>query len=286
MRFRFTFQSVDAIENKYLGVVIDDFIVGSSNPKSTDTDGDGTIDACDGDDDNDGIADALDNCPQQANKNQSDLDKDGLGDACDPDDDNDTVKDALDNCPTVANGDQKDSNGDGKGDACDGVTVGLPWSENFNGYSKTFTEGGWTTALEPGFGAKQLFTLTTGSNKLAELTEQGSFPNLPAVAAWLISPTVQTGGAKAAKLGFSLTYVASQAGNFPSGTTLSVRVRTDGAATWSVVATLPVVPGTKTLSYDLTAFIAGKKTVQVGFLVTGSAFGSPKWQVDDVWIQQ
>jgi len=41
---------------------------------------------CDGldlDDDNDGILDVQDNCPQTANGNQADSDGDGLGDACD-----------------------------------------------------------------------------------------------------------------------------------------------------------------------------------------------------------
>src|SRR5207245_948573 len=38
---------------------------------------------------------------------------------CDPDADNDGVPNAVDNCPFVANADQADSNGNGIGDACD-----------------------------------------------------------------------------------------------------------------------------------------------------------------------
>jgi hypothetical protein len=40
-------------------------------------------DACDADDDNDGVADAQDNCPIVANTDQADDDRDGLGNACD-----------------------------------------------------------------------------------------------------------------------------------------------------------------------------------------------------------
>ncbi len=60
---------------------------------------------CPKDSDGDGVADAVDICPQVPNKDQMDTDKDKVGDLCD-------------NCPTVANPDQADSDGDGKGDLC------------------------------------------------------------------------------------------------------------------------------------------------------------------------
>lgn len=49
--------------------------------------------------DNDGVSEADDNCPAHYNPTQSNYDDDLLGDACDKDDDNDGVDDALDAFP-------------------------------------------------------------------------------------------------------------------------------------------------------------------------------------------
>lgn len=82
--------------------------------------GDGIGSACDVDDDNDGVVDENDNCPEVFNDIQADADNDGKGDACDEDDDDDNLDDDDDNCPLVANDDQLDTDGDGVGDACQG----------------------------------------------------------------------------------------------------------------------------------------------------------------------
>jgi hypothetical protein len=50
------------------------------------------------DKDDDGVTDYTDNCLNTANSNQSNFDEDLKGDACDTDDDNDGLHDALDDC--------------------------------------------------------------------------------------------------------------------------------------------------------------------------------------------
>lgn len=80
-----------------------------------------------GDWDADGVLNAADICPFDADPGQKDFDKDGTGDACDPfprdpgNDglDHDRVGTDVDNCPFVSNPDQLDSDHDGLGDVCD-----------------------------------------------------------------------------------------------------------------------------------------------------------------------
>ena len=119
----------------------------ASNPSQTNTDNDLQGDACDRDDDNDGLSDLeerllgsdplladsdndgvldiVDDCPVNSNPpvdpNGEQLNTDGdlQGDACDHDDDNDRVLDIDDNCPIDANNDQLDTDEDEQGDVCD-----------------------------------------------------------------------------------------------------------------------------------------------------------------------
>ena len=87
-----------------------------------DSDSDGIADCLELDDDDDGILDVFDNCPEDANPTQLDNDLDGQGDVCDLDDDNDFVAD-LDDCepfdpdvnlnqPDVCDGKDNNCNGE------------------------------------------------------------------------------------------------------------------------------------------------------------------------------
>jgi uncharacterized delta-60 repeat protein len=80
----------------------------------------------DADDDNDGVADAIDNCPLVINASQSDMNGNAIGDACDygSDTDGDGVNDSIDNCAITSNSDQLDDDADGIGNACE-LQVGL-----------------------------------------------------------------------------------------------------------------------------------------------------------------
>ena len=83
--------------------------------------GDAAGDACDADDDADGVLDAGDNCRVVRNPGQEPLEPGSpYGSACPPvDDDGDGLVNVDDNCDAVANADQLDLDGDDKGDACD-----------------------------------------------------------------------------------------------------------------------------------------------------------------------
>lgn len=78
-------------------------------------DNDGTNGA---DTDNDGVLDAVDNCPATANINQADLDNDGIGDVCDTDDDGDGIPDTEDAFP-MDDSEDTDTDGDGTGNNTD-----------------------------------------------------------------------------------------------------------------------------------------------------------------------
>ncbi len=81
------------------GDTCDECSSGDPANDGNDTDGDGLCDIGDPDIDNDGIANAVDNCPLDANPLQENSDGDAMADACDDDDDNDGVIDVADSAP-------------------------------------------------------------------------------------------------------------------------------------------------------------------------------------------
>ncbi|MBI5414233.1 thrombospondin type 3 repeat-containing protein [Candidatus Peregrinibacteria bacterium] len=106
----------------------------NTNQQNTDANfenGDSLGDACDPDDDGDGIFDLPngeeqpnpDNCQYVPNQDQTDTDGDGIGDACENDTDGDGILNETDNCPLVANPGQENGYGTSAGDACEDTDV-------------------------------------------------------------------------------------------------------------------------------------------------------------------
>ena len=90
--------------------------------------------------DRDGIADAVDDCPDAPDPSQHDEDTDGLGDACD-------------GCPHLASTDQTDEDADGVWDECDPsldaahrITTFLTFEANPIGWTADIEGGGVLTA--------------------------------------------------------------------------------------------------------------------------------------------
>ncbi len=103
------------------------------NPGQLNLDGDSFGDVCDDivDSDADGFSDVSDNCPADYNPDQNSLSGYILlaGEVCD-DEDADGIVDGSDNCPVNSNHEQTDTDGNGTGDACEGCQRIAPASDS------------------------------------------------------------------------------------------------------------------------------------------------------------
>ena len=106
----------DTIERFDPAIELSDLVLGSA-----DSDDDGVVDCIDNcpEDYNPPSAEWTDIYGDVHRNSQADYDLDGVGDVCDDDDDNDGILDAVDNCPGVFNPGQLDLDGDGQGNVCD-----------------------------------------------------------------------------------------------------------------------------------------------------------------------
>jgi len=116
----------------------------------------------------DEVPDASDNCPNTANPDQANFDDDTEGDACDRDDDNDGVNDSIDAFPLDAS-ESADSDGDGIGDNSDtGEPFVIDTSEEtfITGLFYNSGESGWGINLIQQYGILFVTMFTYGPSGL------------------------------------------------------------------------------------------------------------------------
>ena len=117
------------------------------------------------DPDGDGVATAIDNCPQIANADQGNEDMDKFGDACDP-------------CPIEANDTPSDPDADGVADGCDPhPNVAGDKLVVFDGFHGTTAPKDWQAIGQVTFGNDEVTLTTVANNHAAIVPPAGPFTN-------------------------------------------------------------------------------------------------------------
>jgi hypothetical protein len=239
----------------------------AANSDQLNTDGDNLGNACDADDDNDGLSDTqeaslgtnplvmdtdsdtvgdkIDNCPINPNSNQLDTDTDQLGDVCDNDDDADNIVDANDNCPLTANSDQADSDSNGVGDACDGPipTISGLWLQSFVATGQEFDQTN-STCVSANQGGTEFWMIEQSGSQLTVTQKQGQ---------WMYTGIIHSDG--------SFTF----GGN---GDSFSGQLDPNGGA---FTGTMSGTSGNGSVSCNLTAQVSAVAEVPVNEQSVGSA---------------
>lgn len=273
------------------------------------------------DHDNDGVADAIDNCPTTSNAGQADVDFDGVGDACDPvnDPNVDTDGDALTNSQEHALGTSPtnpDTDGDGFRDDADVfpldasrhtdttapvVTFSVDGTQGANGWYTSDVTVSWTVSdpesaitSQTGCDAGSVMSNTTADGvtfTCSATSAGGTTPQSVTIKVDKTVPTV-TGAVTSGTLGANgwyttdvgATWTPSAAG--PSGQTLSpdcaqTSLATD-AASHTFNCTVTTGAGVASAQGTLTVK-RDAQTPHIAYSLTGTT-GDNGWYVSDVGV--
>lgn len=215
------------------------------------------------DHDNDGVADATDNCPLVANATQADSDADGVGDACDTIDDSnsDSDGDGLTNAEEHeigTNPTNPDTDGDGINDGSDPfplgepkdktppvITVAVAGTSGNDGWHTSDVNVSWTVVdnespitVQTGCAPSNVITDTSGQTFTCAATSAGGSASRSVTIKRDATPPSVV-GAQSGTVGDNGWYVSDIAVSFTVSDGTSGIASTSGCAATSVAADTP-----------------------------------------------